>query len=130
MPATTYITNKILDHICNDGTYTPVTLYMALFNGDPAGAGTEILTAATGGYARQQIPAATWAAAASGSKATSGALTFGPFSSDPASATHGCLMDAATAGNKVWTGALTVAKDAGIGDTISFASGEIVISIT
>jgi hypothetical protein len=93
--------------------------------------GTEILTAGSGGYARQAV---TWSAPTGDPSSTSNSatITFGPFSSDPANATHAMLMDAATGGtaaNMVMHWQLDTARDAAIGDSISIASGSLVMTV-
>jgi hypothetical protein len=100
----------------------PVTVYVALFNGDPAGAGVE----ATGGsYARQAI---TFGAPASGVCTSTNAQSF---TNMPAmTVNYVSLHDAATVGNRLYSAAATSAKVTNAGDTVSIAIGGITVTET
>lgn len=84
-----------------DALETAYTLYAALYNGDPAGAGVEI-TGGSPAYARQLV---TMASAASGSIVIATDETFDV----PAGATvnYVALFDALTAGNLIASDAVT-----------------------
>jgi hypothetical protein len=127
MSVSDFAENKILDHVLRNTTYTPAgTVYVALFTSDPtdtAGGGTEV----TGGaYARTAV---TFGAAASGAVANSGAVNFPTATADWGTVTHVALMDAASAGNKLWSGALTVSRNVTNGTAFSFAIGDLTVSL-
>jgi hypothetical protein len=110
---------------------TSVTLYAALFVGDPAGAGVEI---SGGDYARKSIVTGYWSGASNGFKHNATAVTFpranGVWSA--ANITHFALFDAATAGNLKASDDLPVAQQQPIvdGNTVEFAAGDIDLSIS
>lgn len=111
-----------------DAILTTTNKWIGLFTAAPgeAGGGTEV----TGGsYART---AATWAAAVQGAPSTknpSGAVTFPAATADWAAGatqvTHFAVFDAATVGNMIWYGTLTVARNILNGDTPSFAASAL-----
>jgi hypothetical protein len=119
-----YLENALLNEVLRNVGYTPVaTVYLALFTTatTDAGGGTEV----TGGsYARQAI---TFGAASGGTCSNSGAVTF--TSMPAATVTHAAIMDASTAGNVLFHGALTASKTVGAGDTLTFAIGDIDASL-
>lgn len=59
----------------------------------------------------------------------SGIITFPTATAAWGSVVAVALVDAATAGNILWYGTLTVAKTVANGDTVSFAAGDLVLSL-
>lgn len=119
-----YLEAALLNEVLRNVGYTPpATVYLALFTTatTDAGGGTEV----TGGsYARQSI---TFSAASGGATSNSGAVSF---SSMPAvTVTHAAIMDASTAGNMLFHGPLTASKTVGAGDTLTFAIGDIDVTL-
>lgn len=115
-----------------DAILTTTNKWIGLFTAAPgeAGGGTEV----TGGsYVRKD---ATWAAAVSGAPSTknpSSAVTFATATADWAAGattvTHFAVFDASTAGNMIWYGALTVARNILNGDTPSFAAAQLTFQV-
>jgi len=110
---------------------TSVTLYLALFVGDPAGAGVEI---SGGDYARKSVAAADWSVASSALVHNTNAITF-PQATGVWSAsniTHFALFDAATAGNLMASDDLPAAQQQPIvdGNTVEFAAGDLDLTIS
>jgi hypothetical protein len=118
-----YLENALIDQIFRAQAYSfPTTLYMALFTATPSdsGGGTEV----TGGsYARVAVPCslANWSGtqgsgtttASSGSNGTTsnnGTITFPAPTANWGVITGFAIFDAATGGNMLIWGALTVAK--------------------
>lgn len=133
MPASTYLANKLLDHQVGKTAYTSPTVYVGLSSTTPAIAGTGVTEPSTGSYARVTTSAATWATAASGSTSNAAAITFPTATADWASGsnlTYGVLYDAATGGNLLGYGALTVAKNVLNGDTASIAIGALTVTLS
>ena len=98
---TTYLRNKILDHMLGGPDYTrPATVYVALFNAAPsiAGGGTEV---SGGSYARVAVTndATNWPAASSGQKSNGLAVTFAQATASWGTVTHAAIFDALTGGN-------------------------------
>lgn len=130
---TDYLEGELIKHIFRTGSFTkPTALYIALFTAAPndAGGGTEV----TGGsYARAQLnPAdANWAAPAAGNGVTSNAaaITFPAPTANWGSVTHFAIMDASTAGNMLFHGALTASKTVNNGDPApEFAIGDLTVT--
>ena len=103
---TDYAELELLDHIFENGAYTPVaTIYMALFTDDPTDTGSTANEASGNGYARTAI---SFAAASSRSITQSGQVTFPQCSGGGwGTMTHWGIMDASTGGNMLAHGALT-----------------------
>jgi len=124
-----YLEEKIVEHFLRNNSITPpATVYVALFESDPgeATAGTET---SYSGYARQ--PAAWTALDVNGQTKNTGALTFPANGNASASVTitHLVLLDAATAGNRLFYAQLSAPKTLSPGDVLSFASNAIVFGI-
>lgn len=129
---------EILDHIFGNATagnpyVPPATLYVGL---GTAVAGTSQEAGFTGevtggAYARVGVAntAANWPAAANGSKSNGVAVTFPQATASWGTVTQFALFDAATAGNLLAWGDLTVSKAIGANDTASFAVGSLVFTL-
>lgn len=133
--ASNYLENKVLDHILTATTYTaPATRYLALFTNTSGNAATnleagtltdEVSTSATA-YGRQAV---TFAAASSGTSATNATVTFAAATGNWGTITHIAVMDASTAGNVLFWGAVTTAKTIETGDTFQVSSGNLTVSL-
>jgi hypothetical protein len=135
--ASNYLENKLLDHTLRYGTapYTGVsTLYLALFNNTSgnavtnleAGTLTDEVTTSASAYSRKAV---TFAAASSGSSASSATVTFDTATASWGSITHIAVMDAETSGNVLFYGAVTTAKTIDTGDTFQVSSGNLTIAL-
>ena len=92
---TTYLKNKILEHITGKTTYTkPTNTYIGLLTGDPTVAGLLTQEVTGGSYARVQV---TWATASNGLIKNSALITFPAMPS--ANIKYWGVFDAATNGN-------------------------------
>jgi len=111
--------NKLLNTIGRTGTtFTAGVLYVKLHTGDPGSAGTANASAVTTRYAVTFSAAGT---ATAGSMAlTSMGGTWSMTGTETIS--HISLHDAATAGNFLWSVALTASKSVINGDTLSLTS--------
>jgi hypothetical protein len=119
-----YLENALINEVLRNVGYTPVaTVYLALFTTatTDAGGGTEV----TGGsYARQAVA---FSAASGGATANSGTITF---TNMPAvTVTHAAIMDASTAGNMLFHGPLTASQVVTAATSLSFAAGDIDITL-
>lgn len=94
---------------CDTYLATLDNTFLALFNGDPLGAGTELPTIS--GYARQAITwgAPTNASGATRQRANTNIMTFGPFTGAAGNATHFAIMSLVSGGVMRRVGALTQA---------------------
>jgi hypothetical protein len=116
MSISNYAENKILDHVTGEAAWTmPTTVYVKLHTGDPGEAATSNAAANT---SRQS---ASWAAASSGSIATDATITWTNVSTTE-TYTHWSLWDNSTAGNALWSGALSSSAAVTAGDTFQITS--------
>lgn len=119
-----YAEKLLLDWMMTSGSATrPTAWYVALYTAAPSdsGGGTEV---STGGYARQSV---TFDAASSpgGTTSNSGEVSFTASGADYGTVTHMGIFDASSGGNLLWHGALTASKTVADGDTLTFAVGNI-----
>ena len=135
MSFTDYLENELLDHILNDGAWTaPTNPYVGLSTTTPTeaadGDGGGNFTEPSGGaYARVSTSAATWDAAAAGSKDNGSAITFVQATASWGTVTHFGIFDAATSGNCLLTATLTASRTVGNGDTAEFAAGSLAVTL-
>jgi hypothetical protein len=117
MTISNYLEQKWLDMLSGTAFTAPAGTWLQLHTADPTDAGT---TSVATNSTRQ---AASWAAASNpaGTKATSATVSW---TSVPAAETysHWSLWDASTAGNCLWTGALTSSATVAIGDTFQITA--------
>jgi hypothetical protein len=130
--ASDYLENKLLDHVLKYSTasYTaPSTVYVALFTASTGletnSPSAEISTSATA-YGRQSI---TFATASGGSSASNATVTFTAATANWGTISHVAIMDASTAGNVLFYGAVTTSKTIETGDTFQISSGNLTISL-
>tara|TARA_R100000951_G_scaffold88181_2_gene76166 strand:+ start:834 stop:1226 length:393 start_codon:yes stop_codon:yes gene_type:complete len=119
-----YAEKLLLDFLMTTGTATrPTNWYVALFTAAPndAGGGTEV---SAGGYARQSV-AFSAAASPGGTTSNTGEVSYTASGGDYGTVTHMGIFDASSSGNLLWHGALTASKAVADGDTLTFAAGNI-----
>lgn len=122
--AATTLANKWLDMLAGTAFTAPTGAWAKLHTADPGSAGT---TAASSVTTRMQF---TWSAASAGSKSitttlpawTSWAGTNGEV------VTHISVWDASTAGNFLYSYALTASKTVNTGDTLTLSSHSFAIT--
>lgn len=119
---------RMMDWILNVGTPTrPSGTWVALFTTatTDAGGGTEV---SGSGYARQSV---TFNAASSpgGTTSNSNAPSFTASGGSFGTVTHIAITDAASGGNFLWHGAMTVSKTIADGETLEFAIGDIDLTL-
>lgn len=121
--------NKLVTSSVTGASYTAATgainLALTTSVGTATAAGTEV----TGGSYARQPTTGTWGTAASGTITNSvGAISFTLM---PACTIAGIeLWDSAGSPVQRWFGALTASKTVNVGDTVTFATSSIVISLT
>lgn len=119
-----YAEKLLLDWMMTSGSATrPTAWYVALYTAAPSdsGGGTEV---STGGYTRQSV-AFSAASSPGGTTSNSGEVSFTASGADYGTVTHMGIFDAASSGNLLWHGALTASKTVADGDTLTFAVGNI-----
>jgi len=132
--ASNFAENELLDHIMGVGSYTMPTVYIALCTADPTDAGTGASmneVADSNAYARLAVAADFGTPAASGTISNDGAIEFVTATGSWGTVTHWALLDSGThgAGNMLIHGALGTSKTIGDGDTVTFAIGNLDVSL-
>jgi hypothetical protein len=116
MSISNYAELKILEHTTGKTAWTmPTNVYIKLHLGDPGEAATSNAAVET----TRKVSA--WAAAASGAIATSATIEWTNVSTTE-TYTHWSAWDASTAGNALWTGALSASAAVTAGDTFQITS--------
>ena len=127
-----YLEQAILNHIFrNTAIFTPpANVYLALFTAAPSdsGGGTEV---SGGSYARKAVSTTgQWSAPGVGGLTDNiNAQAFVTATASWGTVTHVGIFDAASAGNLLFHGALTVSKTVGSGDTFQFSAGDLDITL-
>ena len=136
MPLTNYTQAKILGLLLQDVSYGPLAdVYVALSTTTPAEAGTGFTEPSGNAYARVTVAANTTnfpapTEGASGSTISNGtAITFPQATGSWGTVTYVGLYDAATAGNLLAYGALTTSQTISSGGQLSFAIGEMALTL-
>jgi len=116
MSISNYAELKILDHTTGRSAWTiPTNVYVKLHTADPG----EAATSAAATETTRKVAA--WATAASGAIATSATLEWTNVAATE-TYTHWSMWDASTAGNALWTGALSTSAAVTAGDTFQITS--------
>lgn len=124
--------NEMVDWLTGkDDPAATGTRYLAVYDGDPQGAGTEVTGTLTGGTTRPTLTSA-MAAASSGSAANTSAIEVAAAADDAADATHWAIMDSATVGEGtvLASEALAASQSIAAGNPVSFEIGDLTVSIT
>lgn len=127
--ASDYLEDKVLDHVLDVAAYAqPAALYVGLFTADTGLEANNPSAEVTGnGYARTVVA---FNAAASGSSTNNGAVTFPTASGGNwGTITYAAVMDAASSGNVLFYGALSVAKTVTDGDTFQISNAQLTITM-
>lgn len=123
-----YLENKVLDHVFKNTSYTsPTTVYVGLYTAAPtdSGGGTEVSGNA---YARKAV---TFSASSGGATSNSTTVTFDtPTPSGWGTVVAFGIFDALTTGNLLAWGDLTASKTINSGDTVTFQSGDLDLTLT
>lgn len=114
---TTNLANKWLDMLGGTAFTAPATTAVKLHTGDPGSAATANASAET------TRKALTWSSASSGSKAITSTLpSWASWSAGSETITHISVWDSTTAGNFLFSAALTASKSITNGDTLNLTS--------
>ena len=122
MSISDYAELAILNKVLRNTDFTVTGVYVKLHTGDPGEAGT---ANAAGNTTRQAV---TFAAASAGSCVSNSDATWTNVSTTE-TYSYISLWDASTAGNCLWTGALTASKAVTAGDTFTIPSGSLTVSV-
>ena len=120
----TYVCNKMLDHILKIAPYTqPTNIYIALFDGDPEGAGTEC-----SGTTYARVQANGWTNAAARALSNEAKLDFAEAGADWGNVNYVVAMDAISGGNILGKDDITQIT-INEGDNLYIAIGDIDVSL-
>lgn len=123
----TVTSNVMLDWLT--GTASPAaaaTRYISIWNGDPQGAGSEVINTITGSATR---PSIAFSAANAGSAASNGDVTFTTNAAAPATVNYVALHTAATGGSVMASCSVT-SKAITAGDSLKITSTNCTVSIS
>lgn len=123
-----FLENELLDHVFGGAAYTaPGTIYMGLNTADPGETGANELSA-TNGYARVAVAFGT---SSSGTISNTAAETWTASGGNWTPVTHFSLWDNATvgAGNNLFNGTLGGTYTVTDGSTLTFAIGDIDLTV-
>ena len=116
MSISNYAELKILEHTTGKTSWTmPATVYVKLHLGDPGEAAT------SNAAVEDTRKSAAWASAASGAIATSATVEWTNVAATE-SYSHWSLWDDLTAGNALWSGALSTSAAVTAGDTFQITT--------
>jgi hypothetical protein len=116
MSISNYAELKILEHTTGKTSWTmPATVYVKLHLGDPGEAAT------SNAAVEDTRKSAAWATAASGAIATSATLEWTNVAATE-TYSHWSMWDDLTAGNALWSGALSTSAAVTAGDTFQITS--------
>lgn len=111
------LANKWLDMLAGTAFTAPTNTYVKLHTADPGSAGA---TAASANTTRVVLA---WSAASAGSKSITSTLpAWATWASGSETITHISVWDASTAGNFLFSAALTASKSITNGDTLTLSS--------
>jgi len=143
--ASSYLEVKVLAHVLTATAYTaPTTRYVALFNNTSGnalanlqnGTLTDEVTTSGSAYGRQAITFAAPSTTGSGLTAVTSAVsnatvTFPAATATWGSVTHIAVMDGGTAGagNVLFFGAVTTAKQIDTGDTFQITASNLTVAL-
>lgn len=128
-----YAIKALLEEIMGKTAFAIPTVWVALYNGNPFGAGSELAAPPATDYAREAA-AGKWAAAAfvspTGTIASNADIDFGVAGSAWGTVDYVALFDADTGGNMLAAGPLEVSRSVQLNDPVKFPSGELKIRLT
>lgn len=125
------VCNSMLDHLVGRTTWgAAAEAYLALYEGDPLGAGAETTAAGTNGYARQALSGAMSAASGGSITNATAAITFGPATTTNwGTVDYYAIYTAATAGTLLGGALLTASKTINVGDSGQFATSSLTFTM-
>lgn len=125
MPKSQYLDNAMVNAVLRDVPYTsPTTVYIALYTTAPVstGGGVEV----TGGsYARQP---STWTSPTVGVVANVADIVFPIASADWGTVVAWAILDAASAGNMLYFGALGASRTVLDTTQVKFPAGQLIVT--
>ena len=125
-----YLENEVLDHIFLTGDYVSETnLYIALCTSTPLDANTTAPAGELSGGGYLRIKCNTWDLAAAGATENTQTVTFPQATADLGTVTHFAICNKTTVGAMLAWGALSSSRVISSGDTASFATGDLDVTL-
>jgi len=125
-----YLENELLDHIFLTGDYVSETnLYIALCTSTPLDANTTAPAGELSGGGYLRIKCNTWDLAAAGATENTQTVTFPQATADLGTVTHFAICNKTTVGAMLAWGALSSPRVISSGDTASFATGDLDVTL-
>lgn len=124
-----YWENEILDHLFGKGSYTPPVIYVGLSTTDPTDDASGLAEPSGNSYARVATSGADWNTASGGTIDNANEISFPQASGSWGTLTHFALFDAASGGNMLAHGSLSISKTISSGDTAKFSAGDLDVSL-
>jgi hypothetical protein len=126
-----FLEDEILDHIFKTGAYTAeANLYIALCISTPGDDDTSDPNGEVTGTSYVRIKCNTWDTSASGATENTQTVAFAQAGGDWGTVTHFAICDETTTGNMIAYGKLDDARVISSGDTASFATGALDVTLT
>jgi hypothetical protein len=136
-----YLENKLVDQIFRAQAFSfPATLHVGLFTAAPSdsGGGTEVsggsyarvgVTASLANFSGTQGAGTTVASSGTGGQTSNnGTITFATPTASWGAVSHFGIFDAASGGNLLFWGALTITKTINQGDTVTFPAASLSVT--
>lgn len=123
---TNYLEHAVLDHVFGGSAYTQPTVWTGLWNTAPTDTST---TGEVSGSGYTRIRSTTWVAASSGQTANSTAIAFPTASGSWGTVEYFALCTSSAAGSVLAYSSLTASKTIASGDSVTFSTGAIVITL-
>lgn len=127
MPLSSYLAAEVAKYafVTGSAAAEPTAWYVGLHSADPGLTGTSEISGSA--YARQGSIAFTRTGGVV--KNTGVAITFPTVTTTGYTVTHVSVWDASSTGNLLITGALAVPKTLAVGEALSFASDELILTV-
>lgn len=137
----TYLDDKIINHVFKGVDYTPPTKYLALFRQSTglqnnSGFASFELGSSDGAYARVALVDSMWSSSSNGMTKNTEELSFPIATTDWGEVTHVGIMDAATGGNCIAWGALAnpvtgvaEGRDVEVGDQLILRANTLTVTL-
>lgn len=122
---TDYLENAMINAVLRNISFvSPVTVYVGLHTAQANPEASSVTEVVGGNYGRQAI---TFAAPSNGTSANSGDISFAIATANWGTVVGGGIYDAASAGNLLYYGLLTVAKAVNTNDQFKFLAGSVTV---
>jgi len=129
-----YASKKLLDHLVGKAAFTmPTDVFVALYNGNPIGAGSELVAPPATGYARETMADTDWVAAAFASPTTTSTSAtdtdFGVAGAAWGTVDYFAVFDTITGGQMLFSAPLTASRNVQLNDPVKFPAGSLSVRL-